>query len=46
MANPADSQQVIEIGERPPASTVPAAELAAWTVLCNQLLNLDEVLNK
>ena len=45
-ANPADAQQVIEIGERPPVSTVPAAELAVWTVLCNQLLNLDEVLNK
>ncbi|MEY3176014.1 MAG: hypothetical protein RLZZ436_3928 [Planctomycetota bacterium] len=45
-ANPADSQKLLEAGERPPAAAIPAAELAAWTMLCNQLLNLDEVLNK
>jgi len=30
---------------RPPAA-IPAAELAAWTMVANQLQNLDEVLNK
>ncbi|MFM7055844.1 MAG: DUF1553 domain-containing protein [Planctomycetota bacterium] len=45
-ANPADAQKVIEVGERPHVATIPSDELAAWTVLCNQLLNLDEVLSK
>jgi len=46
VAHPQDAQKLIEIGEKMHAATVPAAELAAWTLLCNQLLNLDEVLNK
>ena len=25
---------------------VPKTELAAWTMVCSQLLNLDEILNK
>lgn len=29
-----------------PAGEVPSAELAAWTIVANVLLNLDEVLNK
>ncbi len=45
-ANPEDAQKVIEIGERPHDAAIASGELAAWTVLCNQLLNLDEVLNK
>ena len=41
-----DAAQVIAVGETQPSSEFPAAELASWTMLCNQLLNLDEVLNK
>lgn len=46
IAHPEDAEKLIEIGETRAAATVPSAELAAWTLLCNQLLNLDEVLNK
>jgi hypothetical protein len=44
--NPADSQALLQLGETPPDTNLPAAELAAWTMLGNQLMNLDEVLNK
>jgi hypothetical protein len=27
-------------------ASIPTPELAAWTMLANQILNLDEVLNK
>jgi hypothetical protein len=37
---------VIAVGETQPSAEFAAAELASWTMLCNQLLNLDEVLNK
>ena len=29
-----------------PTAKFPAAEIAAWTMVANQLQNLDEVLNK
>jgi hypothetical protein len=41
-----DAAQVIAVGETQPSAEFAAAELASWTMLCNQLLNLDEVLNK
>lgn len=41
-----DAQQVIHVGESKPADSIPAPELASWTMLTNQLMNLDEVLNK
>ncbi len=34
------------VGESPWDTSLDAAELAAWTMLINQLMNLDEVLNK
>ena len=38
--------ELIDVGESPaPADPVPA-ELAAWTMLCNQLMNLDEFVMK
>ncbi len=40
------SGELLEVGESAPDRTLPAAESAAWTMLVNQLLNLDEVLNK
>ncbi len=45
-AQPADAQALITTGDTPPAETLNPAELAAWTLVCNQVLNLDEALNK
>ncbi len=45
-ARPAEAQRLIAVGESraDPALDVPT--LAAWTMTANQLMNLDEVLNK
>ena len=43
---PEDAQQLVSVGESPPDSTLDSATLAAWTMLANELMNLDEVLNK
>ncbi len=45
-ANPKEAQILIAVGESKPDPTMNPAELAAWTMLTNQLMNLDEVLNK
>ncbi len=42
----AEAQQLVKFGESKAGADLPAGKLAAWTVLCNELLNLDEVLNK
>jgi hypothetical protein len=34
------------VGESKPDATLEPATLAAWTMMVNELLNLDEVLNK
>jgi hypothetical protein len=44
--NEKDAQALITVGESKPDPTMNPAELAAWTMLTNQLMNLDEVLNK
>lgn len=44
--NPADANALIKVGERRADPTLDPHRLAAWTMLCNQVLNLDEVLNK
>ncbi|HUG20543.1 MAG TPA: DUF1553 domain-containing protein [Planctomycetaceae bacterium] len=41
-----DAQKLIEVGESKPDASLDPAELAAWTMLTNQLMNLDEVLCK
>jgi hypothetical protein len=41
-----DAKKLIAYGESKPDSTIDPAELAAWTMLANQLMNLDEVLTK
>jgi hypothetical protein len=43
---PADALALIAVGDSKPDEALNPAELAAWTMVCNQLLNLDEVLNK
>ncbi|HUQ92127.1 MAG TPA: DUF1553 domain-containing protein [Bryobacteraceae bacterium] len=41
-----DAVKLISTGESKPEQNLPAAELAAWTMVANQVLNLDEALNK
>jgi hypothetical protein len=45
-AHPEDAAKLIAVGESKPDATLDAPELAAWTMLANELMNLDEVLNK
>jgi hypothetical protein len=41
-----DAAKLIDVGESPVEKSIPPAELAAWTMVANELMNLDEVLNK
>ncbi len=41
-----EASQLLDVGQRKPSGKVPAAELAAWTMLVNELMNLDEVVSK
>jgi hypothetical protein len=41
-----EAAKLIEVGDSPADETIPPAELAAWTMIANQLMNLDELLNK
>jgi hypothetical protein len=45
-AHPEEAQQLIAVGESKADGALDPAELAAWTMLTNELMNLDEVLNK
>ena len=45
-ANLADANALLKVGESKADSTLDPRQLAAWTMLCNQILNLDEVLTK
>ncbi|MBI2808026.1 MAG: DUF1553 domain-containing protein [Planctomycetes bacterium] len=42
----ADARKLITVGESQPDASLDARTLAAWTMVVNQLMNLDEVLNK
>lgn len=42
----ADARKLIAVGESQPDAALDARTLAAWTMLVNELMNLDEVLNK
>jgi len=44
--NPDQAKKLIVVGQSEADKSLDVAELAAWTMVCNQLLNLDEVLNK
>jgi hypothetical protein len=41
-----DAKQVIAVGASKPNAALDAQALAAWTMLTNEIMNLDEVLNK
>jgi hypothetical protein len=44
--DPAGAKKLIAVGETKPDPKLDATELAAWTMVANVILNLDEVLNK
>jgi hypothetical protein len=41
-----EAAELISTGESKPDASLDVVTLAAWTMLCNQMMNLDEVLNK
>jgi hypothetical protein len=41
-----DAKKLIDVGESNVEAQAPPADLAAWTMVANELMNLDEVLNK
>ena len=43
---PNDAQLLVTVGESKPDATLPPYQLAAWTMLTNQMMNLDEAINK
>ncbi len=45
-ADAEDAGQLLATGEAPLDESLPQTELAAWTMMANQLMNLDEALNK
>ena len=45
-ASPDAAKKLIAIGESPPDKALDLVELAAWTMVTNLILNLDEVINK
>lgn len=45
-AAPEDAKALIEVGEAPVRPGLEPVQLAAYTMVVNQLMNLDEVLNK
>jgi hypothetical protein len=40
------AREYVHVGDSPVDATLPVRELAAWTVVANQLLNTDQALNK
>ena len=44
--NSEDAGKLLAAGESEPDPALPEAEFAALTMLANQIMNLDEVLNK
>jgi hypothetical protein len=45
-ADPAAADQLLLVGRTPLKAELAPTELASWTMLLNQLMNLDELLNK
>ncbi|MHB0960987.1 MAG: DUF1553 domain-containing protein [Pirellulaceae bacterium] len=44
--HPQEADTLLTVGEFPHDASLTAVELAAWSMLANELMNLDEVLNK
>jgi len=45
-ADPEAAKALIQVGENPPAEDLDPIQLAAWTMVANLVLNLDEFINK
>lgn len=45
-SQPAAAKELLQIGEAPQITELVEAEVAAWTMIANEIMNLDEVLNK
>jgi hypothetical protein len=45
-ADPKAAHALIGVGERPSDPSIPAPELAAWTMVASEMLNLDETVTK
>jgi hypothetical protein len=45
-ADPKAAQALIDAGESKPDRSIPAPELAAWTMVASEMLNLDETVTK
>ena len=46
VAEPAAAEQLIQVGASPRASSLDPGELAAWTLVAQTILNLDEVITR
>jgi hypothetical protein len=44
--DPAAAHDLVAVGEKPRDAAIPPPELAAWTMLVSEVMNLDETLNK
>jgi len=40
------AEKLLDVGEKKPDTSIPAPELAAWTMVASEMLNLDETLTK
>ena len=41
-----DGKKLVAVGQTKPDATLDQAALAAWTMIANEMMNLDEVLNQ
>ena len=44
--NPKDARSLVNLGEARHDGSIPEPELAAWTIVASEMLNLDETVNK
>ncbi len=45
-ADPKDARSLVNVGEKRVDNSIPAPELAPWTMIASEMLNLDETVNK
>jgi len=45
-ADPKAAHDLLDVGEKKSDASIPAPELAAWTMVASEMLNLDEMVNK
>ena len=45
-ADPKAAQELVDVGEKKSDASIPAPELAAWTMVASEMLNLDETVTK